>query len=442
MKVVKFGGSSVADAGQFKKVKQIINSDKKRQIVVVSAAGKDVNEPIKVTDMLIDLEQTIAAGDDPDPLFSDISERIIKIRDDLSLSIKIEKDLQIIYQQLGKCSHDYLISRGEYLTAKLMAEYLGYYFIDAKDILVFDDQGLNYAQSQKRFLDVLNVHSEVVVPGFYGANENGTVHLMPRGGSDISGSILANLVNAELYENWTDVSGILMADPRIVAHSQKIDSLTYDELQELSYMGIGVFQEEAVRPVREKHIPTAILNTNQPEAGGTLVVSAHEEEKKDQIVTGIAGRKDCTVITIRKYQLNKHLEVLQKVLSVFQKFDLAINSVPSGNDGFSFLCQHCDIDAHLPIIIAKLKKTCGVDSVEVNQNIALVAAVSLQLSKRPAIAGKILNYLDNSLIHVRFVFQEGSDLKIVFGVNNDDYEKTIKRIYRESMEHHIKKISA
>ena len=442
MKVVKFGGSSVADAGQFKKVKQIIKNDKSRQIVVVSAAGKSDSEPIKVTDMLLDLEQVVASGDDADPLFKSISERIIKIRDDLKLPVKIENDLQNISQQLQHCSHDYLISRGEYLTAKLMAAFLGYYFVDAKDILIFDKQGLNYPQSQKRLLNVLASHTQLVVPGFYGANENGSVHLMPRGGSDISGSILANLVDAELYENWTDVSGILMADPRIVAHSQKIDSLTYDELQELSYMGIGVFQEEAVRPVREKHIPTAILNTNQPEAGGTLVVSAHEEKKDDHIVTGIAGRKDCTVITIRKYQLNKHLEVLQKVLSVFQKFDLAINSVPSGNDGFSFLCQQCGITAHLPVIIEKLKQTCGVDSVEVNQNIALVAAVSLQLSKRPAVAGKILNYLDNSLIHVRFVFQEGSDLKIVFGVNNDDYEKTIKRIYRESMEHHLKRISA
>lgn len=438
MKVVKFGGSSVADAGQFKKVKQIINSDRKRQIVVVSAAGKSSSEPVKMTDMLLNLEQAA----DSEPLFQAVSDRIIKIRNDLALSIKIENDLQIIHQQLGTCSHDYLISRGEYLTAKLMAKYLGYYFVDAKDILIFDNQGINYVQSQKRLLNVLATHSQIVVPGFYGANENGSVHLMPRGGSDISGSLLANLVDAELYENWTDVSGILMADPRIVSNSQKIDSLTYDELQELSYMGIGVFQEEAVRPVREKHIPTAILNTNQPEAGGTLVVSAHEDEKKDQIVTGIAGRKDCTVITIRKYQLNKHLEVLQKVLAVFQKFDLAINSVPSGNDGFSFLCQHAEIATHLSAIISKLKKTCGVDSVEVNQNIALVAAVSLQLSKRPAIAGKILNYLDSSLIHVRFVFQEGSDLKIVFGVNNDDYEKTIKRIYRESMEHHFKKISA
>lgn len=442
MKVAKFGGSSVADAGQFKKVKQIVESDAKRRIVVVSAVGKSVAEPIKVTDMLLDLEQKLVADEDPEPIFQAISSRIIGIRDDLNLNVNIEADLAIIADNLANCSHDYLISRGEYLTAKLMAAYLGYYFVDAKDILIFANDGIDYVQSQQRLLKVLSKHSQLVIPGFYGANVDGSVHLMPRGGSDISGSILANLVDAELYENWTDVSGILMADPRIVAHSEKIDSLTYDELQELSYMGIGVFQEEAVRPVREKKIPTAVLNTNHPEAGGTMVVSADEDKNNDHIVTGIAGRKDCTVITIRKYQLNKHLEVLQNVLSVFQKFNLTISSVPSGNDGFSFLCQHGEVATHLPALIAKLKHTCGIDSVEVNQNIALVAAVSLQLSRRPAIAGKIMNYLDNSLIHVRFVFQEGSDLKIVFGVNNDDYEKTIKRIYRESMEQHLKRISA
>lgn len=442
MKVAKFGGSSVADAGQFKKVKQIIQADSTRQIVVVSAAGKGENEPIKVTDLLLELEQALQHNLDYRPLFEQISQRILQIRDDLQLDLPIENDLSIIKQQLKDCTHDYLISRGEYLTAKMMAEFLGYYFADAPKILIFKGDEIDYQQSQRRLQVIMKQHPNLVVPGFYGANEDGSVHLMPRGGSDISGSILANLVDADRYENWTDVSGILMADPRIVDHSKKIDILTYDELQELSYMGIGVFQEEAVRPVRQKQIPTEILNTNHPEEGGTTVVESNSHESDDQIITGIAGKKNYTVITIKKYQLNKHIEILQKVLSVFQKFNISINYVPSGNDGFSFLCQHHEVGNKLQIILSKLKDDCNLDAVEVNQDIALVAAVSLQLSKRPAIAGKIINYLDNSLIHVRFVFQEGSDIKIVFGVANADYEKTIARIYRESMYYRLKKLSA
>lgn len=442
MKVAKFGGSSVADADQFKKVKKIIQSDKTRQVVVVSAAGKNSHEPVKITDMLIELEKEVKSKVDYQPLFAKISTRFIKIKNELNLKVNIETDLLEIKQRLQTCSHDYLVSRGEYLTARLMADYLGYYFIDAKDILIFDGDEIDYAASNSRLQRLLVQHDRLVVPGFYGANEDGSVHLMPRGGSDISGSILANLMDADLYENWTDVSGILRADPRIVDHSKKIDVLTYDELQELSYMGIGVFQEEAVRPVRQKRIPTKILNTNHPEEGGTLVVDSNDKQFDSQVITGIAGKKNYTVITIKKYQLNRHIDILQRVLAIFQKFNISINYIPSGNDGFSFLCRHNDLSRNLDKIISELKKTCNLDSVTVNKDIALVAAVSLQLSKRPAIAGKILSCLDNSLIHVRFVFQEGSDIKVVIGVANRDYEKTIARIYDESLEPRSKKISA
>lgn len=442
MKVAKFGGSSVADAIQFEKVKNIVESDSKRSVVVVSAAGKSQKEPVKVTDMLIKLEKALKAGTDFQLLFGHISARVLKIRDDLNLDVNIEQDLDDIYQNLNHCSHDYLVSRGEFLTGKLMAAYLGYHFVDAKDVMIFDGDQFDYAKSAEKVKSAYQRYSRILVPGFYGANLDGSIHLMPRGGSDISGSILAKLLDAELYENWTDVSGILMADPRIVNHSKKIDILTYDELQELSYMGIGVFQEEAVRPVREKSIPTKILNTNHPEEGGTLVVDAKDKQVNDQIITGIAGKKNYTVITIKKYQLNKHIEVLQKVLAVLQKFRIAINYVPSGNDSFSFLFQQSDISNKLESIVLKLKQTCGLDDVEVNKDIALVAAVSLQLSKRPAIAGKILDYLDNSLINVRLVIQEGSDIKVVFGVANEDYEKTISKIYREAMFRDYKKIPA
>lgn len=441
MKVAKFGGSSVADAVQFKKVKEIIESDPKRQIVVVSAAGKSASEKIKVTDLLLELEQALVSNNDYEQLFEKISSRILKIRDDLNLKINIEAELKEIADNLENCSHDYLISRGEFLTGKMMAEFLNYYFVDAKDILIFDGDNLNYDLSRQKLFKILQKHQNILVPGFYGSNSDGSIHLMPRGGSDITGAILANLVDASLYENWTDVSGILMADPRIVDHSKKIDVLTYEELQELSYMGVGVFQEEAVRPVRQKNIPTEILNTNSPQAGGTLVVSK-ERNLNNNIVTGIAGKKDYIVITIKKYRLSKHLEVLQKVLSVFQKQHISIDSTPCGNDGFSFLCQRGEIGNKLKLIINELKSDCGVDAVNVRENIALVAAVSLKLSSRPAIAGRILNYLDESLIKVKFVFQDGSDIKVVFGVNNEDYEKTIEKIYHESINSISQKISA
>jgi len=441
MKIAKFGGSSVADAGQFKKVKAIIQSDSKRQVVVVSAAGKSASEPIKITDMLIELESELSNKSDYHQLFANISARFISIRDELHLDFPIEADLAEIKSNLNNCSHDYLISRGEYLTAKLMAKYLNYYFVDAKDILIFDQAEIDYVESAKRLKKIYAKHQRLVIPGFYGANLNGSIHLMPRGGSDISGAIVANLLDANLYENWTDVSGILMADPRIVDHSKKIDILTYDELQELSYMGIGVFQEEAVRPVRQKQIPTKILNTNNPEAGGTVVVDSNDKKIDNKIITGIAGKKNYIVITIKKYQLNRHIDIIQQVLSVFQKYNISINYIPSGNDGFSFLCQKQEIAGKLKKIIAKLE-ACQLDKVEVNKDIALVAAVSLQLSKRPAIAGKILNCLDNSLIKVRFVFQEGSDIKVVIGVSNSDYEKTILRIYRESLDYQLNKIPA
>ncbi|MQS53578.1 aspartate kinase [Companilactobacillus mishanensis] len=442
MKVAKFGGSSVADSDQFRKVKAIANSDLDRKVIVVSAAGKSSAEPVKVTDLLIQLEDAKSNGTDCQRIFDHISDRVLKIRDELNLDVNIENDLKEIYSKLDSCSHDYLVSRGEYLTGKLMAAYLGYYFADAKDFMIFDRENFDYQASEKRIKEIMAAHEYIVAPGFYGANEDGSIHLMPRGGSDISGSILASLLNASLYENWTDVSGILMADPRIVNHSKKIDVLTYDELQELSYMGIGVFQEEAVRPVREKQIPTKILNTNHPEDGGTLVVDSAAKKSDNNIITGIAGKKNYTVITIKKYQLNKHIEVLQNVLSVLQKFHISINYVPSGMDSFSFLCRQSEVSNKLEAILLKLRNTCGLDSVEVNRDIALVAAVSLQLSKRPAIAGKILDYLDNSLINVRLVIQEGSDIKVVFGVSNEDYEKTISKIYREAMFRDYKRIPA
>lgn len=429
MKVAKFGGSSVADADQFRKVKAIVGANADRKAVVVSAAGKSASEPIKVTDLLIQIEQLRDRGQDFLPVFNHIADRFIGIRDALDLNVAIENDLRLIKSQIVEASYDYLVSRGEFLTAKLMADFLGFQFVDANQFMIFSHHHFDYAAAKQHLLSLLTPGSRIVVPGFYGLDEHGKTHLMPRGGSDISGSILANLLGADLYENWTDVSGIKMADPRIIDQSRKINELTYEELQELSYMGISVFQEEAVQPVREKRIPIAILNTNHPEEDGTLVVS-HVRESAANLVTGIAGKKDYVIITINKYQLSKRLDILSQVFAVIQRFDVAFDYLPSGTDAFSFIARRGDVKGQVGAIMDALRNECDLDSVELAKDISLVAVVSDELGKRPAVAGKILDMLDNSQIKIQLVIQQSSDIKLVFGVANQDYEKTIEKIYR------------
>lgn len=431
MKVVKFGGSSVADAEQFSKVKAIINDDSDRKVVVVSAAGKSRNEKIKITDLLIELDKLRISGSDYSNILNKIMQRFLRIKSELGINFDIESEIRKIEVNLANCSSDYLISRGEYLTAQLMASYLGFKFIDSASFMMFSKNEIDLNETSKEFHKLYSETDKVVIPGFYG-NQNGNIKLMQRGGSDISGAILANILNADLYENWTDVSGILMADPRIVSKCKRIDSLTYGELQELSYMGFNVFQEEAVQPVRVKNIPTKILNTNNPHSGGTLVVDRIKRDSK-QLITGIAGKKNYTIITVKKYQLNKHLDILQKVLSIFQKHNLIVDSVPSGTDSFRFLLPQTELKGVLNSVLSELKNNCNLDDVFLNDNIALIAAVSTELSKRPAIAGRIMQYLDKSLINIRLVIQEGSDMKVVFGVSNADYEKTISNIYKNAV---------
>lgn len=429
MKVAKFGGSSVADSDQFKKVKAIVMGNADRKAVVVSAAGRSENEPVKVTDLLIKIEQLRDAGQDYLPVFNHIAERFVSIRDDLGLNVAIEDDLRVIKSQIAQASHDYLVSRGEFLTAKLMADFLGFRFVDAKRFMIFNDDQFDYSKSRNFLKSIVADGSRIVVPGFYGVDESGRTHLMPRGGSDISGSILANLLDADLYENWTDVSGIKMADPRIIDQSRKINELTYEELQELSYMGISVFQEEAVQPVRAKRIPIAILNTNHPEEDGTLVVDQVRENTAN-LITGIAGKKDYVIISINKYQLSKRLDILSKVFSIIQRFDVSFDYLPSGTDSFSFIAKRAAVSNKVQAIISALEEESDLDSVQLEKDISLVAVVSDQLGKRPAVAGKILDILDNSQIKIHLVIQESSDIKLVFGVANKDYEKTIEKIYR------------
>ena len=291
IKITKFGGSSVANATQFAKVKQIIESDSARRFVVVSASGREHKNDNKVTDLLYLIEAHIKYSVDYHPLFQLIEDRFLTMKRELNLTYPIENDLEELKQRLNKTiSTDYLVSRGEYLTAKLMAEYLGFPFLDAKDIIIFRYNGkIDFDATRLRLKEYMQKHDRFVMPGFYGALPDGTIKIMSRGGSDITGSILADILDADMYENWTDVSGILMADPRIVSKPKRIDTITYSELRELSYMGASVLHEEAIFPVKEKNIPINILNTNHPEEGGTIILEK-DDKPSAQLITGIAGK--------------------------------------------------------------------------------------------------------------------------------------------------------
>ena len=418
--VSKFGGSSMANAKQFTKVKAILNADAARRYLVVSAAGKDPDHPVKLTDLLL----RIAASDDQ-ALFDQVIARLEPIKKALNLQFDLKQAVAEIQAEWNTHhDHDFLVSRGEFLTANLMGEYLGWPVLDATKVMLFKrDQfdatasGHALAQAPKHF----------VLPGFYGGDESGCVHLMPRGGSDISGAWLANLLNVDLYENWTDVSGILMADPRVVHQPKAIDELTYAELRELTFMGAAVFQADAVQPVRAKGIPTHILNTNRPQDSGTLVVRA---SNLDGPLTGIAGRRHYTVITLKKYQLAAHLEVVQQALSVMADHELKVVYMPTSIDTLNLIC-HGTIDIAKRQRLAKdLVSACALDDLAIQTNIALISTISQRLAKRPAIAGRLLAYLDDNNIPVRLVSQNSGDSNLLIGVRTNDYARALNAIYQ------------
>lgn len=430
MKVVKFGGSSVADAGQFQKVKAIIDQDVNRQIVVISAAGKYGNATRKLTDTLYLIADGMEAGRDVEPLFNQVLARLEAINIALQLNVPLIKLLHTIRHHLAiRYSRDYLVSRGEFLTAHLMAAYLGYTFVDAANLLFFNKAGaIDEAKTQTAYQQLASHHG-IVVPGFYGRDADGHVKLMPRGGSDISGAWLARLAHADLYENWTDVSGIKMADPRIIKDADSIDVMSYDELRELTYMGFSVFQEEAVQPVRECGIPTRILNTNAPEDPGTLIIHDDDPANDLKTITGIAGRKHYLVITVRKYQLALHLEVIQHALGVVAAHHLVVDYLPTGIDSFSLLIREPRRQVSVQELTAEIAAACQPDKMEVTENVALIAMVSRKLRQRPAIAGKILAYLDDNLLNVQLVSQTNDDINLLIGVHDLDYDKAVRVIY-------------
>ena len=435
MKIVKFGGSSLADATQFKKVKAIIDSDSERKIVVVSAAGKRFKDDNKITDLLYLCHAHLKYGVSIDSIFNIIKERYISIKKELYLKTDLDYEFDLIRNTMSKDDVDYIVSRGEYLCAKLMAEYLGYDFIDAKDFIIFDYNGkVNLEKTKEEFMKIYPGHERIVVPGFYGSINKQKIKIMSRGGSDITGSILADIMDADVYENFSDVSGILCADPRIVDNPKRIDRITYSELRELSYMGANVLHDEAIFPVKKKNIPINIRNTNEPDNPGTMILNdCSELDKNDppHFITGIAGKKDFTSITIYKSGSSNQVGIAVKAFNIFEKYKISIENIPCGIDSFSCIVSSSNIQDCLYEILAEIKEELEPDNIRVLDHLSLIAVVGRGMVKNTGISGKIFGELGNNQINIQTISQGADELNIILGVHNNDFEKTIKVIYEK-----------
>ena len=429
IKVVKFGGSSVASSEQFKKIKGIIESDDSRRIVVVSALGKRFGRDNKITDLLYLLSEHIRYGVDYSNIFTLIANRYEEIRNELDLPIDISKEFDKIKENIkAGTNQQYIVSRGEYLCGKLMAAYLGYTFVDAADVVFFNYDGtLDEEKTADAVRTAFAKYHKIVVPGFYGAFPTGEVKLFSRGGSDITGSIMAMAVNAKLYENWTDVSGLLMADPRIVKDPIGVEEITYDELRELSYMGASVLHEETISPIRELDIPINILNTNRPQDKGTFILK--ESNKTDNIITGIAGKKNYKAITVFKTITADKLAVLKGALDVFSSFNVSVEYMTSAIDSFVLVAEAKALDKSMFDVISELKKIKGVAKIDVDNDLALIAVVGRNMALKPGISGKIFSIFGEKGINIKTISQGPQEINIMVGVGNADFEKAINTVY-------------
>jgi aspartate kinase len=428
-KVVKFGGSSLADSNQFKKVKNIIEQDPSRRIVVVSALGKRNKQDHKITDLLYLTGAHLKYGVDASSVFEIVKSRYLEVKEDLGLSIDLEKEFAIIESNFSsKIDEEYLVSRGEFLAAKLMADYLGFTFVDAANLIFFDYDGkINENKIYDALQENLKDGKNIVVPGFYGSYPDGKIHLLSRGGSDVTGSILAKASSASIYENWTDVSGFLVTDPRIVTDPKQIKEISYEELRELSYMGANVLHEDTIFPVQELDIPINVKNTNRPLDVGTIITSNPLDTS--EIITGIAGKKDYLSITIIKKQKTPKLIVIREVLDVLAKYNINVEHMPSSIDSFSLIINASEINKRLYEVIAEIKQLEEVTDVIVEQGIALVAVVGRNMALKPGISAKLFSIFGSNGINIKVIAQASQELSIIVGVENSQFEKAIKAIY-------------
>ena len=433
LRVAKFGGSSVASAEQFKKVKEIVKMDPTRKFVVVSAVGKANKEDNKITDLLYLCYAHIKYNMNCEAIFKIIEEKFCSIATELNLQFDIKGELKKLKERLDSknISEEYLVSRGEYLTALLMAEYLGYRFIDAKDFVFYNyDNTYDYVKSEKAFEELTKNGENFIIPGFYGSLPNGDIKLMTRGGGDVSGAIVASLANASVYENWTDVSGVLMADPRIIENPKSIEIINYNELRELSYMGASVLHEEAVFPVALKKIPIQIRNTNRPQDKGTIINNS-EEGAIQNVITGIAGKKDFSIITIRKVHMSNEVGLIRKALSVFEDYNVSIEHIPSGVDSFSVVVETKAVKPFIYELMAKLKKVTSAGEVTLTSEIALIATVGMGMKNAKGFSGRLFSAVGKAGINIVVISPTSDEINIILGVHNSDYERTIRTIYYE-----------
>ena len=429
-KVVKFGGSSLASAEQFKKVGNIIRAEESRRYVIPSAPGKRFSDDVKVTDMLYKCYGAAVKGKKFTDLLKDIQERYNEIIEGLGLTLSLEKEFEIIRDNFAKkAGRDYAASRGEYLNGIIMANYLGYVFIDAAEVIFFDEEGKFDTDKTNEILsERLNKAERAVIPGFYGSLPDGTIKTFSRGGSDVTGSIVAKAAKVDLYENWTDVSGFLIADPRIISNPKSIEAITYKELRELSYMGATVLHEDAIFPVRKEGIPINIRNTNAPEDKGTLIVETTCRHPK-YTITGIAGKQGFASITIEKAMMNSEVGFGRKVLQVFEDNHISFEHMPSGIDTMTVFVHQSEFEETEQKVLAGIHHAVQPDSIELESDLALIAVVGRGMRATRGTAGRIFSALAHANVNVKMIDQGSSELNIVIGVRNHDFENAIKAIY-------------
>lgn len=433
VKVVKFGGSSLCDAEHFRRVAEIVKADPSRRYVVPSAPGKRFSDDDKVTDLLYKCYNLVRNHESIDEVYSIICDRYNSIIKDLGMTFDISGELDYIKNtMLHRSGRDYAASRGEYLNGLILAKYLGYDFIDAENVVYFRENGsLDEEATDVALRCEFADHERAVVPGFYGIMPNGTIKTFSRGGSDITGAIVARAADAELYENWTDVSGLMAADPRIVKDPVIINTVTYRELRELSYMGATVLHDEAIFPARAASIPINIKNTNDPSAPGSMIVETAEDFDHDRIITGIAGRTGFSIITIESEQLNVQPGFCRRVMEVFEEYELNVDHLPTSIDAMSVVVKTDVLNGCRERLLASLTRRIKPRSLSVDSGMSSIAVVGRGMVKSKGVAARVFKAISDVDVNIRVIDQGSSELNIIIGVDDHDYEKTIRAIYNE-----------
>ena len=430
IKISKFGGSSVASAEQFKKVKAIVDADPDRKFVVVSAVGRRFDGDNKITDLLLLVNAHIQYHVDCTSLLADIEQRFVDIADELGVTWPVAEKFETFAKNIKKHSPEYIVSRGEWFTSHIMAEYLRLKFVDAADVIVFHHDGtVDIERTASRLKEVVVREGAFVLPGFYGATVDGSIKLFKRGGGDITGAIVARCINADLYENWTDVSGFLSADPRVVDDPRSIRRITFDEMRELSYMGASVLQEEAIFPVREVGIPIVIKNTNRPEDRGTIISETAEVGTNEHLITGVAGKKDFLAVHVKKAHMSNEVGVISHALDIFERYGVSVEHIPTGVDSFGVVVSAEEVRDSIYSIVADIRREIKPDDITMLDKIALISVVGRNMSRRSGTSGKIFGVLGNAGINIRMITQSSEEISIIMGVDNADFERAIKVIY-------------